>query len=304
MVYKYVCFPSAMRLLQLHKFYGFDEFAKFIRDLQHTQFHVRVMRDRVREFCQQLESPAPFAEDVRFPDKFYVHLGDGNIRLLINQLIHSLDLPFRLLEKGTKEVGNSLSDAKRSFDAAVDELGGSKHGIAFLMWVHRRCRDPAPTETDCYWKKSILPKVGSSFKLFMTVGFNGPVPTDVGAASMSAVLSTNIPGTDNCEEFLLYLKKNVTDEILKQAAQATQTQYKSQLWFELRYGRIIASRVHEVANCKTISGTIVEYIMGAARVPDTAALKRGRVSEDYVREALEDKFNVIFHTSGFLICKD
>lgn len=43
-------------------------------------------------------------------------------------------------------------------------LGGCKHALALLMWIHRRSEKPAPTEVECYWKKSTLSKVGSVIK--------------------------------------------------------------------------------------------------------------------------------------------
>ncbi|XP_033226060.1 uncharacterized protein LOC117178739 [Belonocnema kinseyi] len=35
----------------------------------------------------------------------------------------------------------------------VASLGGCKHTVAFLMWLHRRSEDPSPTEVECNWKK-------------------------------------------------------------------------------------------------------------------------------------------------------
>ena len=40
-------------------------------------------------------------------------------------------------------------------------IGGYKHALAVLMWIHRRSEDPAPTEVACYWKKSCLSSVGT-----------------------------------------------------------------------------------------------------------------------------------------------
>ncbi|KAI4468042.1 hypothetical protein MML48_2g00016748 [Holotrichia oblita] len=34
----------------------------------------------------------------------------------------------------------------------VASAGGCKHCIAFLMWLHRRSEEPAPTTVTCYWK--------------------------------------------------------------------------------------------------------------------------------------------------------
>ncbi|KAJ8916480.1 hypothetical protein NQ315_014700 [Exocentrus adspersus] len=37
--------------------------------------------------------------------------------------------------------------------------GGCKHGVAFLMWLHRRSEDPSVTSVKCYWKKSALSNI-------------------------------------------------------------------------------------------------------------------------------------------------
>lgn len=47
-------------------------------------------------------------------------------------------------------------------------LGGCKHAIALLFWLHRRSEEPSPTEVLCYWKKSKLSNVGSLDK-YLTV---------------------------------------------------------------------------------------------------------------------------------------
>ncbi|CAG9765926.1 unnamed protein product [Ceutorhynchus assimilis] len=36
--------------------------------------------------------------------------------------------------------------------------GGCKHGVAFLLWLHRRSEEPSVTSVECYWKKSKLAK--------------------------------------------------------------------------------------------------------------------------------------------------
>lgn len=40
----------------------------------------------------------------------------------------------------------------------IASLGCCKHALAFLGWIHRRSKEPTPTEIACYWKKK------SSFK--------------------------------------------------------------------------------------------------------------------------------------------
>jgi hypothetical protein len=41
-------------------------------------------------------------------------------------------------------------------------LGGCKHAVALVFWLHRRCYEPSPTEVKCYWNKSVLGQVGTT----------------------------------------------------------------------------------------------------------------------------------------------
>ncbi|KAG4065951.1 hypothetical protein HA402_002694 [Bradysia odoriphaga] len=44
----------------------------------------------------------------------------------------------------------------------VAALGGCKHAIAVVEWLHRRSEEPSPTEEKCYWKKSALATIDPS----------------------------------------------------------------------------------------------------------------------------------------------
>jgi len=43
-------------------------------------------------------------------------------------------------------------------------LGGCKHAVAVLIWLHRRSSEPSPTEIQCYWRKSVLSSAATSIK--------------------------------------------------------------------------------------------------------------------------------------------
>ncbi|KAF9793579.1 hypothetical protein SFRURICE_021596 [Spodoptera frugiperda] len=76
--------------------------------------------------------------------------------------------------------------------------------------------------------------------------------------------------------------------LIKKVEEETREQSNSALWFELRYGRITASRAFEVSRCKTSDGTLISLILGG-KIPDTPAMKRGRVLENEVRKTVESK---------------
>ncbi|XP_072384698.1 uncharacterized protein [Diabrotica undecimpunctata] len=61
----------------------------------------------------------------------------------------------------------------KCYDCAAS-LGGCKHQIAFLMWLHRRSEEPSKTEVTCYWAKSKLSKVGTSIKYLTLKDFGAP----------------------------------------------------------------------------------------------------------------------------------
>ncbi|KAK4037956.1 hypothetical protein OUZ56_029979 [Daphnia magna] len=46
-------------------------------------------------------------------------------------------------------------------------LGGCKHQLALLGWMHRRFEDKTPTEKACYWKKFKLSNVGKTIKFIL-----------------------------------------------------------------------------------------------------------------------------------------
>lgn len=56
----------------------------------------------------------------------------------------------------------------------VAALGGCKHQVALLGWMHRRTEEKTPTEKECYWKKSKLSRVGTTveFILAKELGLN------------------------------------------------------------------------------------------------------------------------------------
>ncbi|GBP79691.1 hypothetical protein EVAR_55827_1 [Eumeta japonica] len=73
--------------------------------------------------------------------------------------------------------------------------------------------------------------------------------------------------------------------LIEKVKEETIEQSKSNLWFELRYGRITASKAYEVSRCKTADGTLVSLILGG-KIPETKHMKRGRVLEDQSEDDL------------------
>lgn len=80
----------------------------------------------------------------------------------------------------------------------------------------------------------------------------------------------------------------------------TKAKHKSGLWFELRYGRVTASKCYEISRCRIVDGSLVAVIFGA-RSLQTTAIKRGQKLEDKVREVAEEKLGVNFSKCGLFI---
>lgn len=94
-------------------------------------------------------------------------------------------------------------------------------------------------------------------------------------------------GGVNVEDYLNFSKQIVSASVCKEIAVETKNQSESKLWKELRYGRITASRIYEIAHCKTENGVLVEQIIGASKIKDTAAMARGRELEKKVLAELK-----------------
>lgn len=124
----YENFPSSIRLLAKHNFCTFDDLMDFVNEYQHIGFHVKANRYRVVEAFNRLRGVAPFSATIRFPEEFYVHLDNPSVKVWTEQMFQALDLPDRVLERGSvgssvEVMGiNSLTDAKRSFDVAMSRM--------------------------------------------------------------------------------------------------------------------------------------------------------------------------------------
>ncbi|XP_047995676.1 uncharacterized protein LOC125233652 [Leguminivora glycinivorella] len=215
----------------------------------------------------------------------------------------------------------------------IGSQGGCKHAIAFLMWVHRRSEEPSITSVECYWMKSKLSRVGTTikyitakdlsngkpslptntvvFEKFIEEGRKRPlhncelikfqedyVPNTVNTFSMHKLVFKY--KERSCDTFLEKLLFNDID--VKLVEEKTRQQHQSGLWHELRYGRVTASRAYEFSRCKTTDGTLIALIMGG-RIPDTNAMKRGRLLEDEVRETVSTSLGKTINKCGLFISK-
>lgn len=217
--------------------------------------------------------------------------------------------------------------------------GGCKHAIALLAWLHRRSEEPSVTSTTCYWKKGKLsaavtgnpimaknigrkkskclqPKTGLFLTSMRKTG-KGVVNTlngyheessGVEELSMFRLFARYSKDKDNrnrsVEDFFQFCAAHVTDDLCKEAEKLTVNQSESRLWYELRYGRVTASKSHEAAHCQTMDGCLVETMLGAIRLKDTAAMQRGRLLEKEVLKVVQKERGIKIHPCGFLLSRD
>ncbi|XP_063893189.1 uncharacterized protein LOC135117617 [Helicoverpa armigera] len=264
----------------------------------------------------------------------YVQLKrDGNLCVVKSKICPEHKFHGKLY--GVTLVVDEVNETVVSVDChdCVASQGGCKHAVAFLMWVHRRSEEPSVTSVECYWMKSKLSKVGTTIKYMTAKDLSDAKPS---LPSNSVVLDKFIEEgrkrqLHNCELIkfqedyvpdkvitfsmhkliLKYKEKScdifleklvLTDADVKLIEEKTRQQNKSSVWYELRYGRITASRAYEFTRCNTNDGTLIAQIMGG-RIPDTHAIKRGRMLEDEVRETVSSKLRKTINKCGLFISK-
>lgn len=101
--------------------------------------------------------------------------------------------------------------------------------------------------------------------------------------------------------FWTFVKKHLTPEIIRHVAESTTSQADSPLWHEIRYCRITASKLYDLAFAKKTDGVLVEQIVGAKKLKDTAAMARGRKLETEVLKLLKNKLKKKIERVGFYI---
>ncbi|CAG9771388.1 unnamed protein product [Ceutorhynchus assimilis] len=214
--------------------------------------------------------------------------------------------------------------------------GGCKHGVAFLLWLHRRTEEPSVTSTQCYWKKSNLAKAVQMNKgMIELCDRKPPVLAEKNASFLQAVLDTcsKSEGTlfslfkpskfevtslhqimqtflasdtiqKDAEAFMSFAKCRITDSACKEAEKSTQSQSDSPEWYELRYGRITTSIVYEASRCNTLDGAPSEKILGAVPALQTKAVLRGKALEAEVLKEVSKQQKLSIQKAGLYLRKD
>lgn len=91
------------------------------------------------------------------------------------------------------------------------------------------------------------------------------------------------------QEFNDFCEKEMMKENCSAAQVITVEQADTDIWHDLRIGRITASRLHEVSRCMSKNGSLVDKIMGK-RGGFSFAMQRGTILEDYVFTELQKEY--------------
>ena len=101
--------------------------------------------------------------------------------------------------------------------------------------------------------------------------------------------------------FMEFLKHRVTASKVKKIEMLTRKQHLSPLWHHMRYARITASIVHEIAHCRTAGKSYIERLMGSKRQFLSVAMARGQRIEAEVRKIAEETLNIKVKNCGLYI---
>ncbi|XP_050294325.1 uncharacterized protein LOC126734668 [Anthonomus grandis grandis] len=183
------------------------------------------------------------------------------------------------------EVTEEVIDVQ-CYDCAAS-LGGCKHTIAFLMWLHRRSEEPSPTEITCYWAKSKLSKVGTSIK-FITLkefGAKEELASDEESTNFLEEVLKRGSETDSDSQLL---KHFATDEGIDEKLGLHQLMHK----FVLQGGK------REYSEFFTYCSNVMNIQLCVSKIKPNSAMLRGKTLEKEVVKCLKKELKTNFKHIG------
>nr|XP_018899885.1 PREDICTED: uncharacterized protein LOC109032282 [Bemisia tabaci] len=106
----------------------------------------------------------------------------------------------------------------------------------------------------------------------------------------------------DADAFLRFCAESMTPSICQEMEKETRNQGESSLWFKLKFGRITASNLYAVANCRTPSGYLTKSIVGLnSWFSGNEATMRGHRLEEQVVELVENKMKMPFKKCGLFL---
>ncbi|XP_047032568.1 uncharacterized protein LOC124639316 [Helicoverpa zea] len=212
---------------------------------------------------------------------------------------------------------DSVIDSVHCHDCG-DSEGVCLHAAAFVLWAHRKSEQQSGT-CQSYFHKPILQCSPEDFRISNIFNFKPnpqPMPSDTSVfdefikmaqknnvtdcpllryhssykCSDMESLSMHqlaIKYKDKCSEtFLEAIKQDITKDLINKIQKETIGKNYRELWCELQYGRITASKAYATSECDTCDEDLISSIMGAY-MPDTEAKKEKRAIKSLVRQTVE-----------------
>lgn len=106
------------------------------------------------------------------------------------------------------------------------------------------------------------------------------------------------------QSFLNFCKKIMSYPNCKLCFEKTLAQSDSQLWFELRYGRITASNIYEASRCTVSEGSLLKNILGVPKEINSSAVRRGKNLEQIVLCKVQSIIKKPIQKCGILLSQD
>lgn len=234
------------------------------------------------------------------------------------------------------EIDDTITEVS-CHDCAASE-GGCKHSICFIMWLIKRTEEPSVTSINCYWSKPRLYEAVSDNKFIMAkeIGVRKhPVVTLPPSLQLplfineckkrkmndSLIINYNITTKDGLDKYTIFqlmleytvsvskpsqsfqnfkdfAESKISLEVISAIEEQTRHQAENVWWHNLKQSRVSASKIYEASRCK-IDGVLVKSILGGYKVPETKAIKRGKILEKKVINEIEKEHNVKINKCGF-----
>ena len=120
---------------------------------------------------------------------------------------------------------------------------------------------------------------------------------------LDAYLPTAGPSV-SATAFMDFCEGHMSPRACQDVAQRTRDQANCALWHSLRFGRVTASKVYDIAHCQTPGGSLVMSVIGVSKLRDTAAMKRGRDLEPKVLGVVAQKLQKKVMKAGLVLRPD
>lgn len=222
-------------------------------------------------------------------------------------------------------------------DGCKAAAGGCKHAVAFLFFLYEKYSSPSPTDATCLWKVPQLARVDENIDKFdlglcTSSGIKRKSDTENGSGRFLKTLLEKCPGahtntvlkyhkpptdSDQCsmhnlmldfkskpqssyvaKSFVSFCKSTMTQHACKICEVNTRGQ-NSSLWHCLKFGRVTASKLHELSRCKTPDGALVNAVLGQSS-HTTEAMERGLRLENKVVDIIKKHYKHVRRCGLFL----